>query len=95
MATHSRTNNVVHLDKEWWKKERKPSSELTVRKRRKLADKYYSLGEMAKRFQCGYDLLYKAIRRGELEAEVIGRSYRVSEEAVEKYLLLCRRKKSG
>lgn len=85
--------NVVQLNKDWWKVERKPATEVTVQKKRKLADRYYSLDQMAKRFQCGYNLLYKAVQRGELQAEVIGRSYRVSEDAVERFLDLCRKKK--
>lgn len=88
-----RKSNVVRLDKEWWKKEREPSEALVIQKKRKLAERYFSLHDLAKRFQCGYDLLYKAVRRKELEAEVIGKSYRVSEEALEKFLDLCRKKK--
>lgn len=90
-----RETQVIHMKKDWWKETREPASSVVIQKKRKLADKYFSLGDMAKRFQCGYDLLYKAIRRKELEAEVVGRSYRVSEEAVEKFLDLCRRKKLG
>jgi excisionase family DNA binding protein len=90
----SRINNVVQLNKDWFRTQREVGAAAVVPKRQKLAPRYYSLSEMAQRFQCGYDLLYKAIRSRELEAEVVGRSYRVSEEAMEKYLTLCRKKKS-
>ena len=88
-----RKSNVVRLNKEWWKKEREPGDSLIIQRKRKLAERYFSLHELSKRFQCGYDLLYKAVRRGELEAEVVGKSYRVSEEALERFLDLCRKKK--
>lgn len=89
-----RINNVVKMQPSWFKKRREAGESVTIQKRRKLAEKYYSLNEIAKKFSVGYDLLYKAIRRGELDAEVIGRSYRVSEESVQNYLTLCREKKS-
>lgn len=81
------------VDREWWKVEREPSSAIVIQKKRRLAPKYYSLDQISKRFACGYDMLYKAVRKGELEAEVLGSSYRVSDEAVERFLDLCRKKK--
>lgn len=86
-------SQVIQLDKKWWEQQRKPSAPPVVQKKRKLARQYFHLRELAERFHCGRDVLYKAITRGELEAEVVGVSYRVSLEALNRYLDLCRRKK--
>ena len=86
--------NVIKMKTEWWKTPREPGKAQAHPRGRKLAVRYFSLTEWSARLKCGYDLLYKAIRRGELESEVVGRSYRVSEEAMERYLDLCRKKKS-
>lgn len=83
----------LQLEKGWHEAPREAGSRLIIQKKRKIADKYYSLNDLAKRFQCGYDLLYKAVRRQELVAEVVGKSYRTTEEAVVQYLDFCRARK--
>lgn len=85
---------VIELKKGWWKEERKPATDLAIKRpSRRLGSKYYSLRSMAAKFEVGYDSLYKAARKGELAAEVVGRGWRVTEEAMRDYLDLSRRKK--
>lgn len=87
-------SNIIKLrNTNWTLEPREPSAPVVIPKKQKLADRYHSLAQMAKRFSVGYDLLYKAVRRKDLEAVVIGRSYRVTEEAVQKFLDLCGHKK--
>ena len=88
-----KTTNVVMLDKDWWKTERVPSKELVLKKPAKLSERYFSIKEVMRRFSVGYDLIYKAIVKGDLYAEAVGRSYRISEQAIQDWLELCRRKK--
>ncbi len=87
-------SKVVRLNnRDWWKVEREPATAIIIQKKRTLAPKYYSLHDLCVRLNSGYDRLYKAVRKGELEAIVVGASYRVSDEAVERWIDLCRKKK--
>jgi len=81
------------MSKEWWKAERKTGEFPVLPKRGKLAAQYRALQYWAIRFDCGYDLLYKASRKGDLEVVYVGRSLRASEEGVRAYLDFCRKRK--
>lgn len=85
------------IDRTWFEREREPVSGGVIKKRTRLASKYSTVKEIAERFSVGVDRIYDYISSGQLEAIVIGRSYRVSEEAVEAYLELCanRKKRAG
>lgn len=80
----------------WWQTSRKPSSaptgQVVVKKRRPLSDRYHSVKEVADRFGVGTHLIYGLIDAGKLQAEVIGRTYRISQEALEEYLDSARKK---
>lgn len=79
---------------DWFHEDREPARDIVVRKsRRGLASRYLSPKELADRLGVHLDVIYRAIRLGELDAQPLGRIYRISEEAVEDYLILQRRKR--
>jgi excisionase family DNA binding protein len=83
-----RPQNVMHLEKGWWKEEREPSKKpLQIRaRRRKLDERYYSVKELTVRFGVSGDVFYDAISSGELFAEQLGGIYRIGEADLLDYL---------
>lgn len=80
---------LVTLDKDWWKKDRKPHTNPVIVKAKpsvKLSDTYYSVKEVAARFRVSIDRIYDCINSGSLQAIPLGRSYRISHEAIEEFL---------
>jgi len=45
----------------------------------------YTVTELAERWRCGTDSIYRMIRSGKLKAFKIGQDYRIKESEVEKY----------
>lgn len=81
---------VIRTDKDWWKQERKPASRqqpVIIGKLKPLSKKYYSPKEIASIYNVGVWLIYGLIRSGKLEAEVIGKQKRISQEALDAYRL--------
>lgn len=86
--------DVIHLSNDWWMDDRKPAKDLVIKsKRTKLPAKLYTVKEMAERLNVGIWGLYDAIKLRELKAEVVGKRFRISEEAMLDYLDLCSQKK--
>lgn len=83
------------VGKGWYLNTRESSlaDDLAVIRNRKLPAKVYSIAEMAKRLSCGADVLYEAIRKGDLYAWRVGRQYRVSDETINEWVEWCTRKK--
>ena len=81
------------LDKEWWKQEREPAVEMVITKKRKIASKYFSVKEVSARFGVSADRVYDYIWSGELCADVFGKGYCISEEALQDFLNNCAQKK--
>lgn len=78
---------------EWIHQDRAPAKDLVIRHaRRGLSSRYLSPKELAHRLGVHTDVVYRAIKHGEMDAQPVGRIYRISEEAVEDYLALQRRK---
>jgi len=51
-----------------------------------VADKTYSINELAELFKVSTRTLQREISRGNLKASKVGRKYTVSQEALDKYL---------
>lgn len=88
---------VIHLrGPRWFETEREPAKAIVIRRaRRGLADRYLSPKQLAERLGVHTDIVYRAMKSGELDAQPVGRIYRISEEAVEDYLALQRRKRGS
>lgn len=86
-----RTNVINLMDKDWWKEERKPSDQIVyVKRKRGLADKYYTVKQAAEKLSISIDVIYDAIAKREIESQRIGkRGHRISEEALLQYLDFC------
>lgn len=81
---------------DWFREDREPAKDIVIRRsRRGLADRYMSPSQLAERLGVHTDMIYRAIRVGELEAQPVGRIYRISQEAVEDYLALQKRKRGS
>ncbi len=85
--------SVITLNKDWWKQERKPSSEPpNIKRRVKLSERYFTPQEVGKRFGFTAEFIRDEIHQGRLDAQNFGTSgkakYRISQEALEDYLLL-------
>jgi excisionase family DNA binding protein len=79
---------VIKLEKGWWQKRREPVTEPVTfePRKRKLSNKYFTVKELATRFNVSVDVFYEAIRDGHLRAETLGRIKRISEEDLQDYL---------
>lgn len=74
--------------------DREPAKDIIIcRSRRALASRYFSVQEIAKRLGVHSDVIYRVIKTGELESQPVGRIYRISEDALEDYLLKMRIKR--
>jgi len=76
------------VDKNWWKEERQtPVKQVAIKKpRRTFSDKFYSVKEVAERFQVSLDFIYKQIHLGSLRCQHLGSVKRISHEDLEEYL---------
>jgi excisionase family DNA binding protein len=46
----------------------------------------YTLKDVASILQCGYGLVYRMVRSGQLESFKVGNNYRVTAQQLEKYI---------
>lgn len=80
----------------WIEKDREPSQPVSLPRRKvKISSRYFSVQEVADLFGVSLDILYKAIKQGQLEAQPFGRVYRISEDALSEYLESQRKRKLG
>lgn len=86
---------VVRLKgRDWLNTERAPAKDIIIRTgKRRLAAKYLKPQELANRLNVGLDFIYRAIKDGDLEADPVGRVWRISEESATNYLEVQRRKR--
>jgi excisionase family DNA binding protein len=92
----SKKAELIRIEKDWYKKDR-PSSDADVLailpKRRKVPSKVYTVKELMQLLKCQKDLIYGAVKSGELFAHRVGsRGIRVDEAALEDYLNRPRRR---
>lgn len=83
-------DRVVTIDKDWWKKERPSIKDNSASIRRTPIKSKFPLltvKEVARRWNVGIWSVYDYIASGELESVVVGRRKRISEEAMEDYLI--------
>lgn len=80
-------------DRTWWEKERAPSAKaVVIPPRRRLANRYLKVAEIADKLSLDRSTIYDAIKANELEAQWVG-TWRVSEEALETWMFLMNQKK--
>lgn len=88
---------VIQLGKnrDWWKSTREPANGQPViiqGKPKPLPSRFYSVQQVAERLGVSCDLVYDAIRRGEIQSQRVGRLRRIAEEELVEYLRLQMRK---
>lgn len=79
---------------DWYTQKREPDQMIVVPKRAKISSKYYSVKQVADRFGVGIHLIYDLVRTQKIHGETLGRTIRISEEALLTYLELSRLKKT-
>ncbi len=91
----SKATKIIRLKgPDWFMQERAPAKDIAIRpSRRGLSSRYYSVQQLATRLGVHLDLIYRAIKTGELAAQPVGRIYRIGEEEVQDYLLRMRLKR--
>jgi len=80
---------VMRLDRDWWKEDRKPTQAKAMIVRPKVKgvpSQFFSVKEIAARLSVSIDRIYDYIRLRELDAQPIGRTWRISLEALEAFL---------
>jgi len=79
---------IIKLDKNWYKQERAPIAANTavVTKKKAIPAKFYTVREVAERLNIGVDAVYDYTYRGWLKFQRVGRSKRISEEALLDFL---------